>query len=72
MTEKNQMTNLPTPSVVFPYIWLRYEISNARCRRGVYATKIGVSMVIYNHHKLTSHLRLVAKIAMGYRLWIAS
>ena len=70
MTRKNQVTNLPVPSVGSLSVYLaQIKIPDVRRRRRIYACKNWrENGNLQSAHKLvTSHLRLVAKIAMGYR-----
>ncbi len=71
MTEKNQMTNLPTPSVGGLSVYLaqikKFPMLDAE-EEYMLAKNWREHGNIQSAHKLvTSHLRLVAKIAMGYR-----
>jgi RNA polymerase sigma-32 factor len=71
MTEKNQITNFPTPSVGGLSVYLaqikKFPMLDAE-EEYMLAKNWREHGNIQSAHKLvTSHLRLVAKIAMGYR-----
>ena len=71
MIEKNQITNLPTPSVGGLSVYLaqikKFPMLDAE-EEYMLAKNWRESGNLQSAHKLvTSHLRLVAKIAMGYR-----
>jgi len=71
MTNKNQMSNLPTPSVGGLSIYLaqikKFPMLDAE-EEYMLAKNWRENGNLQSAHKLvTSHLRLVAKIAMGYR-----
>ena len=71
MTEKNQISNLPTPSVSGLSVYLaqikKFPMLDAE-EEYMLAKNWRENGNLKSAHKLvTSHLRLVAKIAMGYR-----
>jgi len=71
MSEKNQITNLPTPSVGGLSVYLaqikKFPMLDAE-EEYMLAKNWRENGNLQSAHKLvTSHLRLVAKIAMGYR-----
>ena len=69
MVEKNQINNLPTlQSEVYLFSPNKKSL-NVRCRGRIHVSKNWrENGNLQSAHKLvTSHLRLVAKIAMGYR-----
>ena len=71
MTERNQISNLPTPSVGGLSVYLaqikKFPMLDAE-EEYMLAKNWRENGNLKSAHKLvTSHLRLVAKIAMGYR-----
>ena len=70
MKDSKNISNFPTPAVGGLSIYLaQSKVSNVRCWRRIYASKkLEGNGNLQSAHKLvTSHLRLAAKIAKGYR-----
>ena len=70
MSEKNKISNLPVPSIGGLSVYLA-QIKSSQClmqKRNMLAKNWKDNRNLKAAHKLvTNHLRLVAKIAMGYR-----